>query len=149
MQVRQESVAGQFVDGFATAWADPTPDRLAALLDPDIRLVAPLTRTTNGLEAAKAEFARLLALLPDLRGEVHRWSETEQFVLIDFTLAATVGRRTLRWDLIDRFQLRDGRALERISYFDPLPIVTAFLTQPSAWPRLARSTVALLRAPRA
>lgn len=135
----EASLAARFVDAFTDAWARPTPDRLVSLLDPDVRLVAPLVPTTIGADAARREFERLFELLPDLRAEVHRWSARGNFVFIEFTLSATVGRRVVRWHAVDRFHIRDGLGTERISYFDPTPVVLAFLRHPSLWPKLIRS----------
>ena len=105
-----------------------------------------LTRTTVGIPAARAGFAQLLATLPDLSGRVHRWSADDQAIYIDFSLSATLGRERFEWEAIDRFRLRDGLAIERVSYFDPLPLVAAVLRHPSVWPRLARLGIGQLRA---
>jgi hypothetical protein len=134
-----------FVEGFADAWARPTPQRLAKLLHPDVVLKAPMTRTTHGLDEARSEFARLLDLLPDLRGEVHGWSTGGQYLYIDLTLSASAGGERFSWPLIDRFRIVDGLAIERVSYFDPSPIVRAALRHPSLWPGLVRSALDRLR----
>ena len=134
-----ETTAAKFVAAFGEAWARPTPEGLGALLAPDIRLIAPLMATTNGLEEAKQEFRRLLELVPDVHGMVERWSGGDDVVFIEFTLAATFAGRPIEWRLVDRFLLRDGLAIERVSYFDPLPIVAAMASRPSGWRRLWRS----------
>jgi hypothetical protein len=59
-------------------------------------------------------------------------------VLIEHTLAGTLGGKALSWDLTDRMTLRDGRVVERIAYFDPLPLLLAVLTRPQAWVLLVR-----------
>lgn len=134
-----EVTAAEFVAAFAEAWARPTPDRLGVLLHPDVLLVAPLMATTTGLDEAKEEFGRLLELLPDIRGTVERWSGDDDVVFIEFTLAATFGGRPIEWRLVDRFLLRDGLAIERVSYFDPLPVAAAMARRPSGWARMWRS----------
>jgi ketosteroid isomerase-like protein len=128
-----------FVRRFADAWADPDPDRLAALLASDVRLVQPLAPDTVGVDAARAGFARLLALLPDLRAEVHGSAAGEDHLFIDFTLSATFGGRRVTWPAVDRFRLRDGLAAERVSYFDPWPLVWVVLTRPRGWRTLVRA----------
>ena len=133
--IRDASTTGaaEFVAAFADAWAQPTPDRLLALLHPDVRLFAPLTAPTVGLESARDEFRRVFELFPDLHGQVHRWSAAGDLVFIEFTLLGTFEGRPLQWHAVDRFLLADGRGLERVSYYDPSPLVTALIRSPSGW----------------
>lgn len=133
------SDSAAFAAAFAEAWAEPTPDRLSSLLHPDVRLVAPLMATTVGRDQARREFSRLFELMPDIRGRVARWSGTEDVLFIEFTLSGTLGGRPIEWRLVDRFRLEDGLGIERISYFDPLPLIAAFARVPTAWGRLWRS----------
>ena len=133
------SDSADFVGRFAEAWAEPTPERLLALLHPDVRLVAPLMATTVGHEEARREFSRLLELVPDVHGTVERWAGEGELVFIEFVLAGTLGRRPIDWRLVDRFRLEGGLGIERISYFDPLPLMVAIARTPSAWGRLWRS----------
>ena len=130
---------GGFAASFAEAWAEPTPDRLLSLLHPDVRLVAPLMATTVGHDEARREFSRLFELMPDIRGRVERWSGTEEIVFIEFILSGTLNGHSIEWRLVDRFRLEGGLGIERVSYFDPLPLVGAFARVPSAWGRLWRS----------
>lgn len=129
----------RFAASFAEAWAEPTPDRLVGILHPDVRLVAPLMATTVGHDEARCEFSRLFGLMPDLRGRVERWSGAGGVVFIEFTLSGTLEGHPIEWRLVDRFRLEDGLGIERVSYFDPLPLVAAFARVPSAWGRLWRS----------
>jgi ketosteroid isomerase-like protein len=136
------SDAAAFVERFAAYWRQPSVEGLDALLAPDVRLVAPMTPTTNGLAEGKRAFAALLEAVPDLTAEVHRWGATEDGVLIEFTLAGTAGGTRLSWDAVDRIVLReDGLAGERISYFDSASLIGAVLRRPRAWPAFARSQI--------
>ncbi len=64
-------------------------------------------------------------------------------VFIEWTASATLGTGTLRWSGVDRFLLgADGRALERVAWFDPAPLLVAILRHPSCWWRFVRSGVA-------
>lgn len=128
----------QFVEAFAEAWAKPTPDRLAGLLHPAVRLVTPLSPVVEGRDAARAEFARLLGLLPDLHAEVHRWGAHGDVVFIEFTLHARAGGRPFQWDVVDRFLLERGLARERVSYFDSLPLTKVFVRNPGLALRMLR-----------
>lgn len=135
------SAAAEFAERFADFWRAPSPDRLDALLTPDVRLVAPMTPATGGLAAGKRWFATILDLIPDLTAEVHAWGETEYGLLIEFTLAGTAaGRVPVSWDAVDRIVLRaDGLASERVSYFDAAPLALRIARHPRAWPALLRS----------
>jgi len=129
-----------FVARFRAYWREPSVDGLEALLAPDVRLVAPMTPTTRTLEDGKRAFAGILALTPDLSGEVHRWGPTEDGVLIEFTLSGSVAGVPVSWRAVDHVVLReDGLAGERVSYFDSGPLVLTALRHPRTWPAFLRS----------
>lgn len=130
----------EFVDRFAAYWRAPSPEGLDALLAPDVRLVAPMTPTTDTLADGKRAFAAILELVPDLTAEVHRWGPTEDGVLIEFTLSGTAGGGPVSWDAVDRIVLReDGLATVRVSYFDTAPLIRTVARRPRAWPAFVRS----------
>jgi SnoaL-like protein len=56
----------RFVEAFESAWSRPTPERLIALLDPDVVLLQPHLPPIRGRDAALKEFRRLLTWLPAL-----------------------------------------------------------------------------------
>src|SRR5437868_10608303 len=105
--------AERFVEGFAAGWDRPNPKVFSPLFAPEIRLIAPLLPTTEGVPAAEKAFERIFAVFKGMRGEVHHWAPHADGVFIDFTLSATLGGRGVSWRGIDRFLLRDGQALER------------------------------------
>lgn len=141
-----ESGAADFARRFAEFWAAPTPERLDAVLAPQVRLVAPMTPTTDTLEEGRRAFADLLELIPDLTAEVHRWGATADGVLIEFTLSGTAGGGPISWHAVDRFVLgEDGLATERISYFDPTPIALTLARRPRTWPGFGRVQLRRLR----
>jgi len=131
--------AADFVQRFTSAWSRCDPDALVALLDDDVVLIQPMMASSRGRSAARVAFARLFDLIPDLRATVHRWGAAEDALFIEFTLAGTFGGSELSWPAVDRFVLRDGLALRRVSYFDPLPLALKMLTRPRGWGRLIRS----------
>jgi hypothetical protein len=134
------SEGADFVERFAAYWRAPSVEGLDALLAPDVRLVAPMTPTTHTLADGKRAFASILALVPDLTGEVHRWGPTEDGVLIEFTLSGHAGGGPVGWDAVDRIVLReDGLATVRISYFDATPLIRTVARRPRAWPAFLRS----------
>ena len=134
------SPAADFAARFAAYWQAPSVAGLDALLGPDVRLVAPLTRTTEGLGEGRRVFAAILTLVPDLTAEVHRWGPTEDGLLIEFTLSGSVGGSAVSWPAIDRIVLGDdGLATERVSRFDSLPLLLSVARNPRAWLRFVRS----------
>jgi hypothetical protein len=133
------SGAADFPERFAAYWQAPSVEALDEILAPEVRLVAPMTPTTVGLADGKKVFAALLGALPDVTGVVHRWGETEDGLLIEFTLTARVGGARLSWDAVDRFVLReDGLATERVNYFDSAAMIRKIALRPRAWSALLR-----------
>ena len=130
--------AAECVARFEETWANPSAERLAALAHPAVVLVQPAMRTLRGRAEAERGWGELFQAMPDLRGEVHRWSGDDQVVFIELTLRATVARRPFEWTLVDRIRLEDGLVRERVSYFDPTPLLLETLKSPSKWPRLIR-----------
>jgi hypothetical protein len=134
VDMNTRSPAGQFVAKFADFWRDPSPQRLPELLDPDVVLVQPLAPRTVGIEAAQAQFHRLFRSLPGLTAEVDHWAGDDDVVFIEFRLRATLGHDALEWPNINRLRLREGKGIERITYFDPLTVLPTLLCHPSvAW----------------
>src|SRR3954470_19404192 len=133
------SVEDEFVARFAEAWAKPSPTGFSHLFAPEIRLIAPMLPATEGIPAAEAGFARLLAVFRGLHGVVHDWAPHPQGVFIDFTLAGTLGGHPVSWRGVDRFLLRSGLATERVHYFDTLPVMLLTRRAWRAWPGLMRA----------
>ncbi|MGH7818766.1 MAG: nuclear transport factor 2 family protein [Candidatus Binatia bacterium] len=138
-----ERTAAGFVEAFRDFWSAPSLERMGELLRDDVVLVQPLSPPMHGLDESRRGFATIFAWLPDLRAEVDRWSASGEVVFIEFRLRATIGGRPFEWPAVDRFVLDEcGMARERISYFDPFPLLGAALTRPSGWLRLVRSGAA-------
>jgi ketosteroid isomerase-like protein len=130
--------AAEFVEGFGRSWAAPTVASHSALWADDVVLVQPLMPRAVGRAACEEGFARLFRLIPDLHATVHRWAEAgDGAVLIEFTLKGTFGGRPIEWDAVDRFVLRDGLAVERVSYFDAMPLAIEMALRPRGWRALA------------
>jgi ketosteroid isomerase-like protein len=132
--VSTTSDPGQFVEKFADFWKHPSPQRLPELLHPDVVLVQPLAPRTIGLEAAQAQFYRFCCSLPGLTADVEHWSGDKDVVFVEFRLRANVGGDVLEWPNVNRLRLRDGKGIERITYFDPLAVLPTLLRHPAvAW----------------
>ena len=98
-----------------------------------------MMQTTVGHDAAIAEFRRLFEFLADVHGVVDRWSARDDVVFIEWTLSATLAGRPLAWPIVDRFIIADGVGVERVAYFDPLPLAAAIARTPRGWRRWWRS----------
>jgi SnoaL-like domain len=135
-----EERAADFVRRFAEFWSAPSSDHLAMLLADDVRLVAPMTPVTDTLSDGEKAFSTIFELIPDLTAEVHGWGATDYGVLIDFTLSGSAGGAPISWRAVDRIAIgEDGLASERVSYFDPLPLILAVARRPRLWPAFVRS----------
>jgi hypothetical protein len=130
-------VAAAFVERFAAAWADPSPERLNALLHEDVRLVQPLEGEVRGRSGTTAMWRRTFGLMPDLAGDVVGWAERDGFLVISIRLHGTLGGRRVEWISSDHIVLDDGLVRERVAHFDPLPLIGAVLRSPRVWPRFA------------
>jgi len=121
-----EDAAGAFVAKFREFWRPPVdPERLGTVLHDDGRLESPGLPATVGLDAGKEAFRNLFALMPDFRAESERWSAAGDALFLELTLRANVGGQEVRVPAVDRFLLRDGKAVERVSFFDPRPFLEA------------------------
>ena len=137
-----QTAAADFVRRFADFWKWPSPERLATVLAPQARLMAPMVPTAHSLAEGQAAFKELFELIPDLTGEVHRWGASADGVMIEFTLSGTAGGKPISWRAVDRFTLgEDGLATERVTYFDSAPVALSLARSPKAWPGFVRSQI--------
>lgn len=113
--------AEEFVARVSAFWSAPTPGGLAEILDPEVVAVQPLAPALRGLSRVQKEFERLLSLLPDLRAQTEGWRGDTERLFVDIHLVATVDGELVSWPAVDGFLVRGGLAIERVSYFDPLP----------------------------
>jgi ketosteroid isomerase-like protein len=139
------SAPHRFVQVFKDGWVAPTFDTFVAhflpWMHPEVRGTMPLEPIALGHEGFREQFRRVFALFPDLRGTVKRATVDGDVVVIDVELTATLGGRPLRWTASDRFAFVDGKVKSRITSFNPLPVLLAVVTRPSAWGAWWRSGV--------
>ena len=137
--------AAAWVAMFAEGWAKPVDadtfcDHFDPWFDPEVRMIQPQLAPTVGRLAFREQFARpLFELVPDLHGTVEGWAASGDSVYIELRLDGTVGRRPFKMRTCDRIKLRDGRAVERVAYLDPTPLLKAVAASPLAWPRFVRT----------
>lgn len=122
----------EFAQRFADAWAQPTPDRLVALLHDDIVLRQPHLPAIRGKAAALREMRRLLHWLPELHGIVERARGDDEVLYIEWRMKRSRGSNDAI-PAVDRFFLRDGLAAERVVYFDQLRLMRQVLANPGLW----------------
>jgi hypothetical protein len=127
-----------FAKAFAEAWSKPTPERLVALLSPDVVLRQPHRPPVRGVEAARRELSGLLRWLPGLHGEHFGAEGSDETVFIEWTPVFPVRRGGLRLAAVDRFTLRGALGAERVVYFDPVPLYLAVAVRPWLWPGFLR-----------
>jgi ketosteroid isomerase-like protein len=143
--------AEAWVAMFAEGWAKPVDadsfsDHFDPWFDPEVRMIQPSVAPTVGREAFREQFARpLFALVPDLHGTVENWATSGDVVYIELRLEGTVGKRAFTLHTCDRIKLRDGRAIERVAYLDPAPLLGAVARSPRAWPRFISTQLRSLR----
>lgn len=117
--------------------------RLAEVTHPDYRAVQPQTPDALGPEGMLDFFARVYALVPDLRGEVIEANVYDGGIYIEVRLTGTIGGRPVTWDACDRFWFEDGLVKGRMTYFDPIVLFAAVAQRPRAWRRWWRSGLGL------
>ncbi len=129
-----------FVARFEELWANPSAqvDEFSELLAANVRLVAPMGRTTVGHADGLRALRRIFTALPDLRATVLRWAETDDALFIEMQFTATIGGREITWWNVDRFRFEGGVAVERVAYFDPSVLRRAFLGSVRGWVQLSR-----------
>ena len=99
-----------------------------------------------GREALREGFARpLFELMPDAHAVVEDWAVRGKAAFIALRLEGTLGGRPISLRVVDRITLRDGLAIERESYTDPVPLLLAVVRRPRAWPRFLRTQAMQLR----
>jgi hypothetical protein len=138
---QQASSAEELVAWFTDAWRNPTYESfcrdIVPRLAPDARMVQPLVKPYRGHDAFCRNFATLFAAMPDAHARVLDWRGDERTVFIEFHLQGTLVGRPLRLHVTDRFTQQDRVVTERVSFFDPTPLLVAPLRNPRALRALA------------
>ena len=138
MNSTTKTSAAEFVEFFAAGWklgardADGFFRHFGPRMHPDTVLIQPIAPPARGPRALQELFGPLFKAVPDLHGELNRWSETADGVFIELTLRGHLGGRPLEWTVVDRIILADSLIRERRSYFDPTPLLKAVALRPRA-----------------
>lgn len=123
----------RFSESFVEVWSDPTPEKLAALLDPEVLLIQPHRPPLRGKAAVLADFRRLFDWLPGLHGEVDCVADVGNISFIEWRMIVPLRTGKMSIPAVDRFRLRDDLVVERVVYFDQLVLVSALLRNPGLW----------------
>ena len=81
--------------------------------------------------------APLFAAMPDVHANVLGWHGDDQTVFIEFHLQGTLAGTPVKLHVTDRFSQEDGLVTERVSFFDPMPLLLVALRHPRALLALA------------
>jgi ketosteroid isomerase-like protein len=111
------SAAKAFLEGWSKAWRDRDGHAYAALLHEGCVLTNPVNPVTR--EELPQFVDTLLANMPDHRITVTRWGATADGVLFEWVMTGTLPGGPIEVRGADRYNLRDGKATEGESYFDP------------------------------
>jgi steroid delta-isomerase-like uncharacterized protein len=108
-----------FARRFADFWSAPDPVRIPGLVAPEVTARFPGTeRPVEGMEAYRDQIAGALAAAPDLRLEVLDHLAEGDRVVIEWRARCTVGGGRVEFEGMDRFRLRDGRAVDAQVAYD-------------------------------
>jgi ketosteroid isomerase-like protein len=100
-------------------WSAPDPARIPGLVAPDVTARFPGTeRPVEGMDAYRDQIAGALAAAPDLRLEVLDHLAEGDRVVIEWRARCTVGGGRVEFEGMDRFRLRDGRAVDAQVAYD-------------------------------
>jgi len=128
---------------FAHGWALPKPeaflDYFLPRIAPDAVFTQPMFPRAIGHQQIAHTFWQLFALVPNLTAVPVRTAIDHDTVFIESTCVGTLARRRVQFMVCDRFEVREGRIVERHSYSDPLPLLLAVLRQPSTWPLVLKA----------
>jgi limonene-1,2-epoxide hydrolase len=130
---------------FAEGWALPKPeaflDYFLPKIDADATFRQPMFPDAHGPAQIERMFRQLFGLFPDLTCTVRRSAVAGDVVFIESGFTAALGRKIVRFDVCDRFTIRDGKVADRRSFSDPQPVLLAVLGRPASWPRAIRARI--------
>ncbi len=111
--------ANAFVENWSKVWngRESDPELYMKLLHEGCPLINPIESVTR--EDLPKFFDAVLGIEPDIRVVPTRWAETDDAVLIEWVNTGTLLGAPVELRGADRYTLRDGKATEGYSYFDP------------------------------
>jgi len=129
------SNAETFVERFTEVWRSPQPQQFADLWHEDGTLLHPgMSQPIGGRQKIMRHVGKITQVAPDISLRPLRWAARGDDVFIEWRITATLAGEPVSWDGVDRFTLRDDRAVNGIAYFDMVPLWSRID------PAMARST---------
>lgn len=120
------SDAETFLSAWSKIWVgqESSAELYMSLLHEGCPLINPLSPITR--EDLPQFMETVLGVEPDIRVMPGRWAETSDgSVIFEWTNTGTLNGSPIEVRGVDRYTLRDGKAVEGYSYFDPRPFVEA------------------------
>jgi limonene-1,2-epoxide hydrolase len=139
--MRPDEFPGVFTHGWTLPKPDAFLDYFLPLISTDAVFVQPGFPDAKGHAQIAQTFRRLFTLFPDLSATPLYSAATDDTVFIESICAATAGRRSVQFEVCDRFVIRDDRIVLRRSYSDPTSTILAVGRSPSSWPRVIKSRI--------
>jgi steroid delta-isomerase-like uncharacterized protein len=124
----QDAAGEDFVARFKRFWAAPDPAKVPELVAEDAIAYWPGFPPVSGADYPD-HIALLLSLVRDRVTEVDAHAVAGAYVFLSWRSRGVINDRPVEWRGIDRFRLRDGKAIEILVAFD-----TAALRQTSGAP---------------
>ena len=109
---------GQQCNASPRSGKTPSPITSKTLMHEDTQnLIPPMTEPANRAGVIE-HFRQVLTQLPDLKVDVLQWAPTGDAVMIEWQASATVAGQVLKWQGVDRFNLRGDRMYKGQVYWD-------------------------------
>jgi ketosteroid isomerase-like protein len=112
-----------FVERYAACWRRRAPHELQLLYREDGSMLSPGLRRPLGRAELPAYYESLMRFIPDLELELETWAGDDELVFIEWQARGSVGGRSLRFGLADRFDLGAGLIANGRAYFDTLAVL--------------------------
>jgi ketosteroid isomerase-like protein len=117
------SMIEQWVEQFRGFGARPSPERYAALFDPEGTVFDPGMERPLPATEVTPHMAGILKLMPDLHFTIARWRAQGDTVFVEAHNSATVAGQKMLWDAVYCVRLREGRVIRGRRYYDRVPLL--------------------------
>jgi hypothetical protein len=112
----------RIVKPYVENWQHMDPERFKEFYAPDAVMINPgFERPLHPPELA-GYYTGLQAQIPDLRLHLETWAVSPGLLFCEWTATGTFNGKPMRLGVVDRFTLKDMRAVEGVAYFDALAL---------------------------
>jgi hypothetical protein len=103
-------------------WQNPDPEKFKEFYAPNAIMINPgFERPLRPHELA-GYYTDLKAQIPDLQLHLETWAASPGLLFCEWTATGTFNGKPMRLGVVDRFTLKDMRAVEGVAYFDALAL---------------------------